>query len=128
MRQPEATSHRSTVSLHDSHASVQGFEPGRQRPEPLQVSPPLQYRPSLHGAPRRENVQTSPTSLQPVTQAVSGHRAPTPVQTPPLQASVSVQNCPSLQAVPFVLGDQAIVLSDGWHDWHWLAGFVAPAR
>ena len=129
MRQPPETAHTSPASLHDSQGSVQGFEPGRQRPEPLQVSAPSQYRPSLQGAPAAVKVQTSRASLQPVTQAVTGQRrAPVPVQIPPLQASVSVQNCPSLQAVPFVLDDQLTVLSEGWHDWHWLPGFVAPAR
>jgi hypothetical protein len=128
MRQPMETAHRSSASLHVSQDNVQGFVPGRQMPAPLQVSPPLQYRPSLHGAPSGENVQTSVASLQPVTQEVNGQRAPAPTQMPALQASVSVQNWPSLQPVPFALGDQAEVLSAGWQDWHWLAGFVAPAR
>ena len=126
MRQPTATRQLSTTSSHASQASVHGFVPGMQVPEPLHCSAPLHQNPSLQGVPAPWNVQTSIISLQPVTQAVTGQRAPAPVQAPALQVSVRVQNSPSLQAVPFGLADQAVVLRAGLQDWHWLPGLVAP--
>jgi hypothetical protein len=66
--------------------------------------------------PAAAGVQTSVVSLQPPTQPETGQRAPAPVQAPaPLHVSVSVQNRPSLHAVPDGLGDQAVRLTAGSH-------------
>jgi hypothetical protein len=114
--------------LHVSQDKVHGFVPGRQVPDALQSSAPSHHKPLLHEVPDAAYVHTSVTSLHPVTHAVAGQRAPAPTHVPvALQVSVSVQNRPSLHAVPLGLGDQAVWLTAGWHDWHWFAGFVAPA-
>jgi hypothetical protein len=113
--------------LHASQVNVHGFVLGKQVPDALQSSVPLHHWPSVHEVPEAANVQVSVTSLQAVTQAVAGQRAPAPTQVPvALQVSVSVQNWPSLHAVPGGLGDHEVWLTAGWHDWHWFAGFVAP--
>jgi len=113
--------------LHASQVNVHGLVLRLHVPAPSHRSSPLHHWPSVHEVPEAENVHTSVTSLQPVTQAVAGQRAPAPTQVPAaLQVSVSVQNWPSLHAVPDGLGDQAVWLTAGWHDWHALAGLVAP--
>jgi len=128
---PAVSKQLSAASLHASAHSVppvHGSPPWLLHDPPLQVSVPLQYRLSVHGAvlfgcpqaplPLHSSlVQTLPSSVQAVpadtaqlsapslqTLLHSGppvQGSPVPTHVPePLQVSVAVQNCPSLQDVP----------------------------
>ena len=128
MRHPDETSHTSVASLHASQVNVHGLVLVPHVPAPSHRSSPLHHRPSVHDVPAAANVHVSVTSLQAVTHAVIGQRAPAPAQLPAaLHVSSSEQNSPSLHAVPTGFGDHEVWLVAGWQDWHWLAGLVAPA-
>ena len=102
--------------------------PGHARLTPSQT-PLVSHAPAAAAqtVPAPAGMQTSVVSLQPPTQPETGQRAPEPVQAPaPLHVSVSVQNCPSLQAAPAGLFDQDVRLTAGSHHWHGLAGLPAP--
>jgi hypothetical protein len=81
-------------------------DPPPHVPDPLQVSPTVQNRPSLHATPFGSGaVQVSAASLQLSAQLPSpsgpGHGLPACVEhTPAAQVSVPLQNRPSLHDVP----------------------------
>ena len=51
-----------------------------------------------------------------------------PLQSPAWHESVRVQAFPSLQEVPFVTLDQAVVLTLGVQTWQTFDGLIVPAR
>jgi hypothetical protein len=125
----------SAASLHVSEQLPSPSGPGHGLPAwvvqlpPLQVSTPLQNRPSLQATPfGSASVQASADSSQDSEQLPSpsapGHGLPPwVVQLPPLQASAPLQNRPSAQAAPF--GSASVQLSAA--SLHDSAQFASPS-